>query len=186
MKILNLYAGIGGNRKLWGDEHEITAVENDNGDYALSNRNNKHIVTVKMKGDSYSFLDNAGIKIMSGKGQLSVSLEKLLKEHYYAKEDEVKEPETPTEMNETEKYSVDDTVIIKGKNGVKDFEASFRGYTGTNEAVVFDKKRGDQYQLPVTDIIAKVTEVKGIPNTSIVIEWSEGLSGENISQPELF
>ena len=27
MKILNLYAGIGGNRKLWGVEHEITAVE---------------------------------------------------------------------------------------------------------------------------------------------------------------
>lgn len=30
VKILNLYAGIGGNRKLWGDEHEITAVELDN------------------------------------------------------------------------------------------------------------------------------------------------------------
>ena len=29
MKILNLYAGIGGNRKLWGKEHEITAVENN-------------------------------------------------------------------------------------------------------------------------------------------------------------
>ncbi len=28
MKILNLYAGIGGNRKLWGDEHEVTAIEN--------------------------------------------------------------------------------------------------------------------------------------------------------------
>ena len=27
MKILNLYAGIGGNRKLWGDDHEIVAVE---------------------------------------------------------------------------------------------------------------------------------------------------------------
>lgn len=27
MKILNLYAGIGGNRKLWGGEHDITAVE---------------------------------------------------------------------------------------------------------------------------------------------------------------
>lgn len=27
MKILNLYAGIGGNRRLWGDEHIITAVE---------------------------------------------------------------------------------------------------------------------------------------------------------------
>ena len=29
MKILNLYAGIGGNRKLWGNEHEVTAVEID-------------------------------------------------------------------------------------------------------------------------------------------------------------
>ena len=29
MKILNLYCGIGGNRKLWGDEHEVTAVEID-------------------------------------------------------------------------------------------------------------------------------------------------------------
>lgn len=27
MKILNLYAGIGGNRKLWGGVHDITAVE---------------------------------------------------------------------------------------------------------------------------------------------------------------
>lgn len=29
MKILNLYAGIGGNRKLWGKEHEVTAIEID-------------------------------------------------------------------------------------------------------------------------------------------------------------
>jgi len=29
MKILNLYAGIGGNRKLWGNDHKITAVELD-------------------------------------------------------------------------------------------------------------------------------------------------------------
>lgn len=29
MKILNLYAGIGGNRKLWGNEHEVLAVEID-------------------------------------------------------------------------------------------------------------------------------------------------------------
>jgi len=26
-KILNLYAGIGGNRKLWGNNHDITAIE---------------------------------------------------------------------------------------------------------------------------------------------------------------
>ncbi len=29
MRILNLYAGIGGNRKLWDDIHEVTAVEID-------------------------------------------------------------------------------------------------------------------------------------------------------------
>lgn len=29
MKILNLYACLGGNRKLWGDDHEITSVELD-------------------------------------------------------------------------------------------------------------------------------------------------------------
>lgn len=28
MRILNLYAGIGGNRALWGHEHDIVAVEN--------------------------------------------------------------------------------------------------------------------------------------------------------------
>lgn len=27
MKILNLYCGLGGNRRLWGDEHSITSVE---------------------------------------------------------------------------------------------------------------------------------------------------------------
>lgn len=27
MKILNLYSGIGGNRKFWNDEHEVTAIE---------------------------------------------------------------------------------------------------------------------------------------------------------------
>lgn len=29
MRILNLYAGIGGNRKLWGNNHEIVAIENN-------------------------------------------------------------------------------------------------------------------------------------------------------------
>lgn len=29
MKILNLFAGIGGNRTLWGNEHEITAIESN-------------------------------------------------------------------------------------------------------------------------------------------------------------
>lgn len=31
IKVLNLYAGIGGNRKLWPDDKiEVTAVENNN------------------------------------------------------------------------------------------------------------------------------------------------------------
>ena len=29
MNILNLYAGIGGNRRSWGNEHEVVAVENN-------------------------------------------------------------------------------------------------------------------------------------------------------------
>lgn len=29
LKIANLYCGIGGNRKLWGNKHNITGVEND-------------------------------------------------------------------------------------------------------------------------------------------------------------
>jgi len=29
MRILNLYCGIGGNRKLWGEDHEVTAIENN-------------------------------------------------------------------------------------------------------------------------------------------------------------
>lgn len=29
MKILNLYAGVGGNRKAWGDKHQVTAIEYD-------------------------------------------------------------------------------------------------------------------------------------------------------------
>lgn len=29
MKILNLYAGLGGNRLLWGQEHQVTAIENN-------------------------------------------------------------------------------------------------------------------------------------------------------------
>ncbi|MGR3218505.1 MAG: DNA cytosine methyltransferase [Candidatus Anammoxibacter sp.] len=39
MKILNLYAGIGGNRKLWGDEHDITAVEINSGISEIYNSN---------------------------------------------------------------------------------------------------------------------------------------------------
>lgn len=29
MRIANLYSGLGGNRRLWGDEHKITAIENN-------------------------------------------------------------------------------------------------------------------------------------------------------------
>ncbi len=48
MKILNLYAGIGGNRKYWGDEHEITAVEINReiaSIYSYNYPNDKMIVT---------------------------------------------------------------------------------------------------------------------------------------------
>jgi len=54
MRILNLYAGIGGNRKLWGDEHEVTAVE-INEDIAGEYKNNfpKDNVVI---GDAHEYL----------------------------------------------------------------------------------------------------------------------------------
>ncbi len=48
MKILNLYAGIGGNRKLWGSGHEITAIEYNEAiakTYQKFHANDKVIVT---------------------------------------------------------------------------------------------------------------------------------------------
>jgi DNA (cytosine-5)-methyltransferase 1 len=56
MKILNLYAGIGGNRKLWGNEHEVTAVEYDESIasiYKDLNQNDNVIV-----GDAHEYLLN--------------------------------------------------------------------------------------------------------------------------------
>ena len=55
-KILNLYAGIGGNRKLWGDNYEITAVEIDEriaGIYKSNYPNDEIIIT-----DAHQFLLN--------------------------------------------------------------------------------------------------------------------------------
>ena len=54
MKILNLYAGIGGNRTLWGDEHEVTAVE-INSDIA-SEYKYKFPNDEVIKTDSHEFL----------------------------------------------------------------------------------------------------------------------------------
>lgn len=54
MRILNLYAGIGGNRKLWPNEHEITAVEIDSqiaGIYAKYYPNDKVVI-----GDAHQYL----------------------------------------------------------------------------------------------------------------------------------
>ena len=54
IKILNLYAGIGGNRTLWGDEHEITAIEINSdiaSEYKYKFPNDKVIET-----DSHQFL----------------------------------------------------------------------------------------------------------------------------------
>ena len=54
MKILNLYAGIGGNRKLLGDEHEVTAVE-INEDIAGEYKSNFPNDTVII-GDAHEYL----------------------------------------------------------------------------------------------------------------------------------
>ncbi len=54
MKILNLYAGIGGNRMLWGEDHKITSVEYDKDTATIYQKlypNDKVIV-----GDAMDFL----------------------------------------------------------------------------------------------------------------------------------
>ena len=54
MRILNLYAGIGGNRKLWGDSHQITAVEFESDiakEYQLRYPNDTVVV-----GDAHQYL----------------------------------------------------------------------------------------------------------------------------------
>ena len=56
MKILNLFAGIGGNRTLWGNKHEITAVEYDQKIALIYHKrfpNDKIII-----GDAYKYLED--------------------------------------------------------------------------------------------------------------------------------
>ena len=55
MKILNLFAGIGGNRTLWGDEHEITAVEWDQ--KRAFNYLNKFPRDKVIVGDAYEYFE---------------------------------------------------------------------------------------------------------------------------------
>lgn len=54
MKILNLYAGLGGNRKLWGNEHEITAVEFDPNIAAIYK--DQHPMDNVIIGDAHQYL----------------------------------------------------------------------------------------------------------------------------------
>ena len=56
MKVLNLYAGIGGNRKLWGDEHDITAVEYDAEIAEIYQDLNKNDTVIV--GDAHEYLLN--------------------------------------------------------------------------------------------------------------------------------
>jgi DNA (cytosine-5)-methyltransferase 1 len=56
MNILNLYSGIGGNRKLWGNEHEITAVEYDPAIAEIYSEN--FISDTVIVGDAHEYLLN--------------------------------------------------------------------------------------------------------------------------------
>ncbi len=61
-----------------------SAKKNSDGDYELFNRLDKKVVILKIKDSKYIFYDTGNNKIMSGKGQLSISTEKLLRDYYYA------------------------------------------------------------------------------------------------------
>ena len=55
MKILNLFAGIGGNRTLWDDNHEITAVEHDERIAEIYKKRFPNDIVVI--GDAYDYLE---------------------------------------------------------------------------------------------------------------------------------
>lgn len=54
MKILNLYCGIGGNRQLWGNDHDITAI--DNNEYVAQCYRNQFPKDTIIVGDAHEFL----------------------------------------------------------------------------------------------------------------------------------
>lgn len=54
MKVLNLYAGLGGNRAEWGDEHEVVAVEKDAALAKLYQERFPHDLVVV--GDAHKYL----------------------------------------------------------------------------------------------------------------------------------
>lgn len=58
MKILNLYAGIGGNRLYWGDDHTITAVEYDERIAEVYSRNFSNDTVVVADAHKY-LIENA-------------------------------------------------------------------------------------------------------------------------------
>lgn len=53
---MNLYAGIGGNRKLWGDEHDVVAVEKDPSIAAIYKEHFPNDTVVV--GDAHEYLRN--------------------------------------------------------------------------------------------------------------------------------
>lgn len=55
MKILNTHAGIGGNRELWGDEHEVTAVEFDPAIAAVYQQ--RFPADTVIVGDAFSYVE---------------------------------------------------------------------------------------------------------------------------------
>jgi DNA (cytosine-5)-methyltransferase 1 len=54
VKILNLYSGLGGNRKLWGNNHQVTAVEFDPNIAAIYK--DQHPMDNVIVGDAHQYL----------------------------------------------------------------------------------------------------------------------------------
>jgi hypothetical protein len=60
------------------------SAEKEGGNVVLSNKKGK-VVSISQSGDKYTLNDMVGNKLMSGKGNLPQSIEKLLTSYYYAK-----------------------------------------------------------------------------------------------------
>ncbi len=53
-------------------------------DFDIYNRNQKKIIAVQAKGDKYAFFNSAGEKLVTGRGQIQLSMENLATKYFYA------------------------------------------------------------------------------------------------------
>lgn len=173
-----------------------TAKETKDG-FELFNRNEKAVVDIKIKGDKYIFSDKAGNKLMSGKGKIGESAEKLIEKYYFGKRIEVKKKGGNTKIDVKATNTVD--LIREGSEVgsrtvrvvfIPAYDKELHKYTNNKELIDSLKKSKVEYfdivneSTDITDLVKNPKDVK-----SITWEFTEGIKlehGGNLSECSIF